>query len=451
MSSLKRIYINIYIFLLNLFLFNSILEIPLQPLKVKGIPKYKNISILEPGKKLILKDKIILIEEGDSIVNNDLLFLAQVKIGSSSQIFNLILDTGSNIFWVAQNGCSGTHNIKNFFDPSSSTTCQSTFKGFEITYGTGSCSGLYYNDNVEYINNKKFNIKFGVASKAQFQVSGGDGIIGLTKSYQDESLSFIHMLKKSGNTDSTAFSIKFEHDRFTSNIQGKMYIGRHEDFSKNGAQSCPLVFYRSELFWACKLNSLRLKSTNYETKVSYSTPVIFDTGTNSIILPSRYLLEMKAELEKYGCAAANLDSKQSVILCGAYGDVPDLQFEFDGKIFTIPKEYGFHYYSGNTKYLISTITFDDSILPIIGSLFFFLFHTLFDEENEELKFYPLKNEITGGGLSTFTIVVICIASIAVVVLTITIICYCIKNQKSKSDNGLTGQHYSNFLYSNSMY
>ena len=65
MSSLKRIYINIYIFLLNLFLFNSILEIPLQPLKVKGIPKYKNISILEPGKKLILKDKIILFKLPD--------------------------------------------------------------------------------------------------------------------------------------------------------------------------------------------------------------------------------------------------------------------------------------------------------------------------------------------------------------------------------------------------
>ena len=115
MPFFRKISINIYIFFLNLFLFNSILEIPLQPLKVKGIPKYKNISILEPGKKLILKDKIILIEEGDSIVNNDLLFLAKVKIGSSSQIFNLILDTGSNIFWVAQNGCSGTHNIKNFF------------------------------------------------------------------------------------------------------------------------------------------------------------------------------------------------------------------------------------------------------------------------------------------------------------------------------------------------
>ena len=449
MSSFKRIYINIYIFFLNLFLFKCILEIPLQPLKVKGFPKYKNISILEPGKKLLLKDKIILIEEGDSIINNNLLFLTNVKIGTPSQSFNLILDTGSNVFWVAKDGCSGSHEIKNFFDPSSSKTCQSTGHPFQIKYGTGSCAGYYYNDNVEYIKNKKFNINFGVASTTQFQVSGADGIIGLTKSYKDESLSFIHMLKKSGNTDSLAFSFKFENDQFTSNVKGKMYIGRHEDFSKNGTKSCPLVFYSDEIFWACKLGSLRLKGKNYETKVSYSTPIIFDTGTNLIILPKRYLQEMQYDLKNFNCYVYQ-ESSSSAIVCEENGDIPDFQFEFDGNIYTIPREYVFNYVSGNTRYVISRIIFDDSLYPIIGSLFFFLFHTLFDEENKELKFYPLKNEITGTGLSVFTIIIICFASIAVVVISIIIIWYCLKNRKSKSSVGPTWQNYRPPLYT-SMY
>ena len=449
MSSFKRIYINIYIFFLNLFLFKCILEIPLQPLTVKGFPKYKNISILEPGKKLLLKDKIILIEEGDSIINNNLLFLTNVKIGTPSQSFNLILDTGSNVFWVAKDGCSGSHEIKNFFDPSSSKTCQSTGHPFQIKYGTGSCAGYYYNDNVEYIKNKKFNINFGVASTTQFQVSGADGIIGLTKSYKDESLSFIHMLKKSGNTDSLAFSFKFENDQFTSNVKGKMYIGRHEDFSKNGTKSCPLVFYSDEIFWACKLGSLRLKGKNYETKVSYSTPIIFDTGTNLIILPKRYLQEMQYDLKNFNCYVYQ-ESSSSAIVCEENGDIPDFQFEFDGNIYTIPREYVFNYVSGNTRYVISRIIFDDSLYPIIGSLFFFLFHTLFDEENEELKFYPLKNEITGTGLSVFTIIIICFASIAVVVISIIIIWYCLKNRKSKSSVGPTWQNYRPPLYT-SMY
>ena len=150
MSLFKRIYINIIIFLSNFFLLNSILEIPLQPLKIKGIPKYKNVSLIEPGKKIIIKNNILLQEEGDSIINNELLFLANVKIGSNSQGFNLILDTGSYLLWVARYGCSGSHKISNFFNPSTSSTCKNTGQTFQMTYGTGSCTGYYYNDNIEY-------------------------------------------------------------------------------------------------------------------------------------------------------------------------------------------------------------------------------------------------------------------------------------------------------------
>ena len=467
MPFFRKISINIYIFFLNLFLFNSILEIPLQPLKVKGIPKYGNLSIFELGNEILLKDKIILIEEGNSIISDDNLFLANVKIGSNSQSFNLLLDTGSHIFWVAKNGCLGTHStITNFFNPSSSTTCKSTSQKFEIKYGTGKCSGLYYNDNVEYIKNKKLNINFGIASTADFEFAGADGIIGLSKSSKDESLSFIHMLKKSGNTDSLAFSIKFENDQFTSNVQGKMYIGRHEDFSKKGVQSCPLIFYKLDTFWACQLDSLRLKSKYNVTKVSYSTSVIFDTGTNFFYLPKRYIEEMNDELKKFGCSA-NLESKRPIILCKASGDYPDFQFEFNGNIYTIPKEYVFKPIPGYTQYVSARIIFDDSSTAIIGSLFFFLFHTLFDEESKELKFYPLKSEIIEinekndkngkneiieegeGGLSTLNIILISASAgvLVVIILIIVIICL-IKKRKPKSYINPIGQDNKEPLYPN---
>ena len=477
MSSFKRIYINIIIFLSNFFLLNSILEIPLQPLKIKGIPKYKNISLIEPGKKIIIKNNILLQEEGDSIINNELLFLANVKIGSNSQGFNLILDTGSYLLWVARYGCSGSHKISNFFNPSTSSTCKNTGQTFQMTYGTGSCTGYYYNDNIEYIKNKKFNIYFGVAETTQFQVTGADGIIGLTKSYKDESLSFIHMLKKSGNTDSLAFSIKFENDRFTSNVKGKMYIGRHEDFSKNKTKSCPLTFYKNEMFWACTLSSLGIKGINNEYNVSYSIPVIFDTGTNSIILPKRYLQGMVSQLNKFGCYSYQ-QSTSYTIICDASKDVPDFHLEFNGKIFIIPKQYGFYYASGDKKYVASIIIFNDSTYPIIGSLFFFLFHTLFDEENKQLKFYPLKNEIiekqgadekdktdegnkgnegnkrsegnkkNKEGLPTYLIIIIAVSSVGVVLLLIFIVYNCIKNGKPKSNINPIGQDYNAPLYPN---
>ena len=440
MSLLKRNYINLYIFFLNLFLCNNLLEIPLKPLKIKGIPKYKNISLIEPGKNIIIKNNTILQEEGDSIVNNELLFLANIKIGSQSQGFNLILDTGSNLLWVAKNGCSGRHNITNFFNPSSSSTCRSTNQPFEMRYGTGSCSGLYYNDNIEYIKNKKFNIYFGVASTTYFPVTGADGIIGLTKSYKEESLSFIHMLKKAGNTDSLVFSIKFENDRFAPKVQGKMYIGRHEDFSKKEAESCPLIFFQNEIFWACKLDSFGLKGKNNEYKVSYSTGIIFDTGTNYIFLPKRYLQEIRYQLSDFGCFIY----EESTIACNANGDVPDFRFEFDGNTYIIPKEYAYYYTYGDNKNVYSIIAFSDSTIPIIGSVFFFLFHTLFDEEKRELKFYPIKGSIEGG-LSTITIIIIVSASVIAVIILILIIYYCIKNRKPTNS---PGQDYNAPLYPN---
>ena len=261
------------------------------------------------------------------------------------------------------------------------------------------------------------------------------------------------MLKKSGNTDSTAFSIKFDNDKFTPNIQGKMYIGRHEDFSKKEAQSCPLVFYKMDIFWACQLNSLRLKGKNNETKISYSTPVMFDTGTNFIRLPKKYLQEMHSELKKFGCST-NLESKQLLILCKANEDVPDFQFEFNNNIYTIPKEYCFIPVPGHTQYVYSTIKFDDSANSIIGSVFFFLFHTLFDDENKELKFFPLKHEnnkiIEGneGGLSSTTLIIIISASGSVVVVTILIIIIVclIKKRKPKSYINPIGQDNKEPLY-----
>ena len=393
--------IKLYIILYLLFSFFQlnicVLEIPLKPIMVKGIPKYKNISVVEPGKNIVFNNTTMLYEQGSSYINSELLFLVNIKIGSNSQPFNLILDTGSSALWVAQRGCGGSHRITNFYNPSSSTSSQRTTIPMEIQYGTGYTRGIYYNDKVEYLKGKKFNIYFGLASTANFDVTGADGIIGLSKSYDDEIFSFIHMLKNDGNTDSLVFSIKFENDYFQSN----------------------------KIFWASTLNSLSLKSESYETKSSYETKVIFDTGTNSIILPFQYLKDIEDDLEDFGCEPykSSLSSTSYTIRCKAKNDLPDLHFNIDGNTFIIPKNYVFYYSAqGGTNFVYAMITFEESkSIYIIGSVFFFVFHTLFDEEGKVLKFYPLKGSINNG-LSTFVIVLIVTlvllpaASVAVIAL-----------------------------------
>ena len=118
-------------------------------------------------------------------MNGDILFIARIKLGSGKKEFRLLLDTGSTLLWVAKNGCTGDDSIENKYNPDESTTSENTGQYFEIQYGTGACKGYYYGDNIEYIGNKQFKLYFGVVNHADFQADQCDGIIGLSKSYEE--------------------------------------------------------------------------------------------------------------------------------------------------------------------------------------------------------------------------------------------------------------------------
>ena len=432
-SKKNNIYCYIYIFLINLSFICCIVEIPLQAIKVKGIPKYKNLRIIEPGSPLIEKNGTFYYQQGNAEINAESLFFASIKIGSNSQPFNLLLDTGSSVLWVTKIGCTDcSPQITRHYNPRSSTTCEGTDNSFSIRYGTGYVSGDYYNDNVEYLSNKKFNMHFGVASIADFTLTNCDGIIGLTKSYDDERYSFIHMLKRYGNTDSTAFSIKFENDYFKYGVKGTMYIGVHEDFSKSDTVSCPLVYYRDKIFWAAELSSFGLKNNDHKATSSKKINIIFDTGTNFIILPTLYLKDIEKDLSDFNCYSIPNNNEYHIV-CPVSRNLPELRFEINGNTLIIPSNYAFYYSNGNKNYVYSMVVFTDSLMNIMGSVFFFLFHTLFDEENNELKFYPLNGKIEGG-LSTLVIVIIVICSIGLAIAIGLIVYYYVKRCKRKKED-----------------
>ena len=66
--------------------------------------------------------------------------------------------------------------------------------------------------------------------------------------------------------------------------------------------------------------------------------------------------------------------------------MPDFRFEINGNILIVPKIYTFYRTKDGLFY--SKVLFVENEVYIIGSPFFFAFHTLFDRENEKLHFYP---------------------------------------------------------------
>ena len=387
--------LNISVFLLCISFSVCIIEMPLTPIRVTGIPKYKNIQVIEPiqvneGNKSI--NGRFLIEEGNSVIDTNLLFLANVRIGSNKQQFNLILDTGSYIIWVAQKGSIDTVHINNHFDPSASNTCRNTNIPFEQAYVTGKCSGTYYIDNFNYINDRDFQISFGVATRTEFPISGGDGIIGLAHNYFDENLSFIKQLNQAGITSSISFSFKFGND-INIGTNGKLYIGKHEDFSKNNVATCPLVNIAASynMFWACEVSSFGFKNSGHEIRSNRKYNIVFDTGTNAIILPIEYLTDLQNNLNQFNCfIIASQDQSTYQIACPIQSDWPDIIFEINGNILKVPKY--FFFVQADNLYVISRVLFARMDFYIIGTPFFFTFHTLFDKESERLHFYPENNE-----------------------------------------------------------
>ena len=132
MEITKKIYYLLYLFFSIFSLSNCVLEIPLKPMVVKGIPKYKDITRVEPEKNLVYNNSTMLYEEGNSFVNSEYLFVSTIQIGSNSQTFNLIMDTGSSVLRVAQPNCKGTHKITRFFNPSASSTARGPTQPMKI-------------------------------------------------------------------------------------------------------------------------------------------------------------------------------------------------------------------------------------------------------------------------------------------------------------------------------
>lgn len=430
-----------------------LIEIPIKIINLKNVPKYKGIkfnpeipphiqSIINNYNNSLTTPKIFS-ESGDIDLISQYLLTIKIKIGSSNEEFNLILDTGSTITWVPLINSNDLYPIKNHYNPLNSSSSKKLDEDFIIKYGSGSCFGYYYQDKIIYINNKEFVFSFGAAEATDFNVDEADGIVGLSKLYEDKSKSFIYMLCKGGVTKSELFSFKLGLN-LTLKDNGKFYIGKHDDFNKDNVATCELKNsnYFEKNLWACEMTSFSIVNSNKtitltsEKKIS----VIFDSGTNVIFLPLQYLLEIIDDLKKLNCyEIRDYDAgKNSRYQIFCVGEPPDFNLVIDGHTFILPGKYMFYF---NKNIALSKIMFQNSIeeendVYIIGSPFFMLFHILFDSYSKELHFYPEKDEflIKGSWWKTYHIIIVVISGILFILLICLIILLILYKRKNKLDS-----------------
>ena len=127
--------------------------------------------------------------------------------------------------------------------------------------------------------------------------------------------------------------------------------------------------------------------------------------------------------------------------CDKNGNYPDFQFIINGYIFTIPKENAYFIKDNDKEHLYSKAIFVDTT-HLIGSAFFYYFHTLFDMDSNDLKFYSLNKDLLqkDGESNESNALIICliiIGSIALIAGVILVVYFVFIKKKKKLDINLT--------------
>ena len=326
-----------------------------------------------------------------SILDNNLL-LYKIRIGSDEQEFNVILDTGSSILWISGEESEDKDvQLIHRYNPKTSLTSKKTNFDYKIRYGSGYSLGYYYYDQIKLFNHtNNFNIfmNFGVANKTKFNIYGADGIMGLGR----EALlnnSPIFCLKNHSFIDKVGFSIKYN-----SNLKNAiLYYGEeHEDFKNSTVAFCPLLFntYKEKNFWSCKLFSFGILYNEFNSYIKLNLSIIFDTGTNAIILPRYISSIINRRLNKINCSIYDISVEVSSIVCYDNNTLPDMVFEIGDYYLTLSKNNLYKeqvLQDGKIVYYYNIYLEDGIENGIIGLPFFYEFHTRFDLDKNEMKFY----------------------------------------------------------------
>ena len=164
--------------------------------------------------------------------------------------------------------------------------------------------------------------------------------------------------------------------------------------------SCPLIdsdFYETKL-GLCEIYSFGIKRGDESLKkISIDYEGLFDTGTNNMMFPLEILDEIRSTFTSFNCFIYEEGDKtlsMKAIYCRDVNNLPKITFGLKSYILTLGNSNFYNRILVNNEfvYRLRLLFMQDLDFCIIGQNFFYEFHTLFDDENGELKFYNSNEE-----------------------------------------------------------
>ncbi|KAG8212929.1 aspartic peptidase domain-containing protein [Butyriboletus roseoflavus] len=210
-------------------------------------------------------------------------WFGDITMGTPSQSFQVIPDTGSSDAWVIAASSPLPHGHRTY-DASESSTSRDLHSPFNITYGEGEVAGDMYEDTVKVGGYEIANQKFGVAyvESLNFWSFFGfpaDGIAGL--GFPEISSMGGNTLMQNLNESSLLPQRFFGFKLSTEPGESKLTIGGADDaaFVSDTLVSVPVT---KEGYWQIYLGGI--SRPNHTVPGSVDVAAIVDTGTTLILV-----------------------------------------------------------------------------------------------------------------------------------------------------------------------
>jgi len=311
-------------------------------------------------------------------------YFTEISIGNPAQSFKVILDTGSSNLWVPSKDCT---SISCFFhakyDHDASSTYEKNGSSFDITYGSGSLSGVVSRDDFTIGDLIVKQILFAEATQEPgltFAFGKFDGIFGLA--YERIAVNHIrppfYEMLDAGLLDEAVFSFRIGE---TEEDGGEVVFGGIDRSAYIGE----LVYapVRRQAYWEVELNKIQFGDEVLELE---NTGAAIDTGTSLIALPSDVAEMLNAEI-----GATKSWNGQYTLPCDKVPSLPELSFFFNKQRYPLR---GSDYILNIQDTCISA--FQGLDIPglniwIIGDVFLRRYYTVYNLEKNAVGFAEARH------------------------------------------------------------
>eukprot|EP01127_Copromyxa_protea_P005276 TRINITY_DN15228_c0_g1_i1.p1 TRINITY_DN15228_c0_g1~~TRINITY_DN15228_c0_g1_i1.p1 ORF type:complete len:371 (-),score=98.66 TRINITY_DN15228_c0_g1_i1:23-1135(-) len=312
---------------------------------------------------------------------DDVEYIGTVLLGTPPKPYRVVFDTGSSNLWVpsiqcTDSGCSG----KNKYDSSKSSTYKANGESISISYGTGSMDGILDVD-VASLAGYNVSVTFGAATSLADFFNGQpmDGILGLA--YPGIAADYVTpvfdvmMSKKLLPKNIFSFFL----DSTSGDSRSAIIFGVLDPTYYTGSISyVPVV---NQNYWLISLDDVTVGKTDVggcNGWLAYCKAIV-DTGTSLIVLPTDAFNTLSSAIGTVNSDCSNIDS------------LPTIDFTFNSGSLTLPLSPSTYVIKDPQAGCVLGIQGSDG-LPfwILGDTFMRQYYTVFDRDNNQIGFAPIK-------------------------------------------------------------